>query len=60
MGVGVGVWGTKNTRGVPASSVGIGVRRIRVDMGIAVKVAVGTEGVAVSVGDGGGKVGATT
>src|SRR3990172_10944069 len=41
-GVGVGVCGTKNTSGVPASAGGIGVRRARIDAGSGLAVGLGT------------------
>jgi hypothetical protein len=51
--------GTKKTSGVPASSLGIGVRKMRVEAGMRVAVAGGRLGVASWVGERtGGKVGA--
>src|SRR3989304_633594 len=56
MGVGVGVDWTRKTSGVPASSVGTGVRRMRVAKGIGVRVTVAET---VGVGSiGGGVLGA--
>jgi hypothetical protein len=51
--------GTRNARGVAASSLGTGVRKTRVDAGIGVSVAGGKVGVRERVGKArGGKVGA--